>query len=173
MQERERLLYGGTGFRIKGVWAECDFNGSYRQGRQGSFGIYRCKCIHNINKYTGNAPCGMASDFFTLNVNLNKETIYIVDEASLISNSGIDSAFGSGHLLDDLVEYVYSNDSNKLILVGDSAQLPPVGLAVSDALDPQFMGSYGNVVYSQLRSVVRQAKTSGILHNAAILRGDD
>jgi len=107
---------------------------------------------------------------FTLNVNLNKETIYIVDEASLISNSGIDSTFGSGHLLDDLVEYVYSNDSNKLILVGDSAQLPPVGLAVSDALDPEFMGSYGNVVYSQLRSVVRQAKTSGILHNATILR---
>ena len=107
---------------------------------------------------------------FSLNVNLNKETIFVVDEASLISNSGSDSTFGSGHLLDDLVEYVYSNDSNKLILVGDSAQLPPVGLAVSDALDPSFMGGYGNVVYSQLRSVVRQAKASGILHNATILR---
>ena len=107
---------------------------------------------------------------FSLNVNLNKETIYIVDEASLISNSGSDSTFGSGHLLDDLVEYVYSNDNNKLILVGDSAQLPPVGLAFSDALNPSFVQGYGDVVYSQLQNVVRQSKESGILYNATILR---
>ncbi len=107
---------------------------------------------------------------FTLNVNLNKDTIYIVDEASLISNSGADSSFGSGHLLDDLVEYVYSGDNNKLILVGDSAQLPPIGLTISDALDPNFVKGYGELTYSQLRSVVRQAKSSGILHNATILR---
>ncbi|MDX9781487.1 MAG: AAA family ATPase [Bacteroidales bacterium] len=107
---------------------------------------------------------------FSLNINQNKDTIYIVDEASLISNESDGSSFGSGHLLDDLIQYVYSGDGNKLILTGDSAQLPPVGFDFSEALDHNSMKKYGPVHYTQLRSVVRQAKDSGILHNATILR---
>jgi len=108
---------------------------------------------------------------FTLNVNNSRDTIYIVDEASLLSNgSGELSSFGSGRLLDDLVEYINSNDNNKLILMGDSAQLPPIGLALSEALDPDYIRQYGSVRFSLLTTVVRQAKTSGILHNATILR---
>ncbi|MDD4057952.1 MAG: AAA family ATPase [Bacteroidales bacterium] len=107
---------------------------------------------------------------FSLNVNLNKESIYIIDEASLISNDSDGSAFGSGRLLDDLISFVYSGDGNKLILTGDSAQLPPVGFEFSEALNLKSMENHGAILYSQLRSVVRQAKDSGILHNATILR---
>ena len=107
---------------------------------------------------------------FTLNINQNRDTIYIVDEASLISNDSDGSSFGSGHLLDDLIQYVYSADGNKLILTGDSAQLPPVGFEFSEALDYKSMSNYGHIQYSQLKSVVRQAEDSGILHNATILR---
>ena len=107
---------------------------------------------------------------FSINVNLNKDTLYIVDEASLISNSSEGSAFGSGRLLDDLIQFVYSGEGNRLILAGDSAQLPPVGLDFSEALDEKSMRNYGTVHFSQLRSVVRQAQESGILINATKLR---
>ncbi|NCC47278.1 MAG: DUF2075 domain-containing protein, partial [Bacteroidia bacterium] len=74
--------------------------------------------------------------YFTLDVNKNKETFFIVDEASLIQSGYGDSGiFGSGRLLDDLVEYVRSASGNKLILIGDSAQLPPVGEEISNALN--------------------------------------
>lgn len=108
---------------------------------------------------------------FTLNVNKNKNTIFIVDEASLISSAyGDSSVFGSGRLLDDLVSYVRSNSGNKLILIGDSAQLPPVGEQISNALNLDYLKAYGSVEYSLLEEVVRQAKDSGILHNATIIR---
>lgn len=108
---------------------------------------------------------------FTLDINKNRDTIFIVDEASLISSGAGDSAlFGSGNLIDDLVKYVRSNSGNKLILVGDSAQLPPVGEEISNALNIDFLQRYGDVQYVLLKSVVRQAKSSGILHNATILR---
>lgn len=108
---------------------------------------------------------------FSLNVNHNRDTIYVVDEASLLSNgSGELSSFGSGRLLDDLVEFVHSNDNNRLVLMGDSAQLPPIGLTISEALNPDYLRQYGSVRFSQLKNVVRQAKASGILHNATILR---
>ncbi|MFA5850442.1 MAG: AAA family ATPase [Bacteroidales bacterium] len=108
---------------------------------------------------------------FTLNVNKSRDTIYIVDESSLLSNGGAElSSFGSGRLLDDLVEFIRSNDNNKLILMGDSAQLPPIGRTISDALDKDFLRQYGDVRYAHLKTVVRQAKSSGILHNATILR---
>ncbi len=108
---------------------------------------------------------------FTLNINHNKDTIFIVDEASLLSNGGGElSSFGSGRLLDDLVYFVNSNDNNKLLLMGDSAQLPPIGMSISEALNPDFLTQYAEVRFSQLKSVVRQAKESGILRNATILR---
>ncbi|MDD2418909.1 MAG: AAA family ATPase [Bacteroidales bacterium] len=109
--------------------------------------------------------------YFTLDVNKNKETFFIVDEASLIQSGYGDSGiFGSGRLLDDLVEYVRSASGNKLILIGDSAQLPPVGEEISNALNLGFLKNYGDIESAVLTSVVRQAKDSGILFNATMIR---
>lgn len=109
---------------------------------------------------------------FSLDRNLHKDTFFIVDEASMVSNSSGDSSlFGSGRLLDDLIEYVYSGTDCKLIIVGDTAQLPPVGSTVSPALDPQLLGSYGfGLISSELKQVVRQSETSGVLMNATRIR---
>ncbi len=109
---------------------------------------------------------------FSLDRNLYKDTFFIVDEASMVSNSSNDSSvFGSGKLLDDLVEYVYSGIDCKLILVGDTAQLPPVGSYLSPALDPVALGEYGfGLITSELKQVVRQSETSGVLMNATRLR---
>ena len=109
---------------------------------------------------------------FMLDRNINKDTWFIVDESSMISNNSSDtSLFGSGKLLDDLIEYVYSGRECKLILVGDSAQLPPVGSALSPALDPSALGQYGfGLITAELRQVVRQSETSGVLMNATSVR---
>jgi exodeoxyribonuclease-5 len=109
---------------------------------------------------------------FSLDRNLHKDTFFIVDEASMVSNSSGDSSlFGSGRLLDDLVEYVYSGTDCKLILVGDTAQLPPVGSTLSPALDPKALGEYGfGLVSCELKQVVRQSETSGVLMNATRVR---
>lgn len=99
-------------------------------------------------------------------------TLFIVDEASMISgDTGEMTPFGSGNLLDDLLSYVWSADEGKLIFVGDTAQLPPVGTPLSDALNAEVLTSrYGLHVYGmELREVVRQ-KRGGILHNATQLR---
>jgi len=113
---------------------------------------------------------GMGS--FTLDRNLHKDTFFIVDEASMVSNSSGDSSlFGSGRLLDDLIEYVYSGTDCKLILVGDTAQLPPVGSVVSPALDTSALGGYGfGLISAELRQVMRQSETSGVLMNATRVR---
>jgi exodeoxyribonuclease-5 len=109
---------------------------------------------------------------FFLNVNLYKNTYFIVDEASMISNqSSENSVFGSGRLLDDLLEFVYSGENCRLILVGDTAQLPPVGIPVSPALNLQVFSDNGfNATEYELTDVVRQASDSGILFNATMLR---
>ena len=109
---------------------------------------------------------------FVLNKNLFKDTFFIVDEASMISNSNAEtSIFGSGRLLEDLIEYVYSGTNCRLFLVGDTAQLPPVGLDVSPALSKQDLDFYDRYVYEyELTEVVRQDKHSGILFNATFIR---
>lgn len=109
---------------------------------------------------------------FSLNKNLLKDTFFIVDEASMVSNSSGDSSiFGSGRLLDDLIEFVYSGVDCKLILVGDTAQLPPVGSTISPALEPVTLGAYGfGLITCELKQVVRQSETSGVLMNATRLR---
>ena len=109
---------------------------------------------------------------FVLNKNLCKDTFFIVDEASMISNStGETSIFGSGRLLEDLIEYVYSGSNCRLLLVGDTAQLPPVGLDVSPALSKVELDSYDRDVYEyELTEVVRQDLNSGILFNATFIR---
>lgn len=113
---------------------------------------------------------GMGS--FVLDRNLHRNTYFIVDEASMISNESSESSFfGSGKLLDDLVEYVYSGTDCKLILVGDSAQLPPVGSNLSPALDILALRGYGFALeFAELRQVVRQSQESGVLMNATQVR---
>lgn len=104
--------------------------------------------------------------------NLHKDTLFIVDEASMISNDGLDSfAFGTGRLLDDLIQYVYSGENCRLILMGDMAQLPPVMQAESPALNPEILRGYNlKVEEITLTQVVRQSEGSGILFNATRLR---
>ena len=109
---------------------------------------------------------------FAVNYNKHKDTFFIVDEASMISDtSGEQFVFGSGHLLEDLLEYVYTGENCRLILLGDTAQLPPVGQAVSPALDKSHLKMTGfDVVEVELKQVVRQSEDSGILDNATSLR---
>lgn len=109
---------------------------------------------------------------FTAAPNLKENTLYIVDEASMIANEGLSgSVFGDGRLLDDLIHFVYSCNGCRLILIGDTAQLPPVGEILSPALEPMELGGYGlDVIVVELTNVVRQMDTSGILWNATQLR---
>lgn len=109
---------------------------------------------------------------FNLNDNLHRDTLFIVDEASMVSNMGDgEAAFGSGRLLDDLVRFVYGGANCRLLLIGDKAQLPPVGESESPALQPGFLEGYGLKAYHcDLDEVLRQSKKSGILHNATIVR---
>lgn len=113
---------------------------------------------------------GMGS--FILDRNFSRDAYFIVDESSMISNIAAESSiFGSGKLLDDLVEYVYSGTDCKLILVGDNAQLPPVGSILSPALDTTELQKFGfGLIASELRQVVRQSESSGVLMNATRVR---
>lgn len=109
---------------------------------------------------------------FALNDNLTTHTLYIVDEASMIANEGLlGGMFGSGRLLDDLVQFVYSGQGCRLLLLGDTAQLPPVGEELSPALYAEALKGYGLEVFeAELTEVVRQEQQSGILWNATRLR---
>ena len=108
---------------------------------------------------------------FSLNINREQNTVFIVDEASMLSSGGDGrSIFGSGSLLDDLVSYVRSGRNCRLILVGDNAQLPPVGEEYSPALEPSELLPYGDVEYQSMNEVVRQEQDSGILYNATLVR---
>lgn len=109
---------------------------------------------------------------FSLNDNLYQHTLFIVDEASMIANDGLSgSVFGTGRLLDDLIQYVYSGNGCRLLLMGDTAQLPPVGEEESPALSAVALQGYGlSVKEINLTQVVRQLGDSGILWNATVLR---
>lgn len=109
---------------------------------------------------------------FCLNDNLHTNTLFIVDEASMVANTGThDASFGSGHLLDDLVKYVYGGQGCRLMLIGDRAQLPPVGEEESPALRTETLEAYGLSAYeADLDEVVRQSEGSGILYNATMIR---
>ena len=112
---------------------------------------------------------------FSIVPNKARNTLFVVDEVSLIgiedSQQRSSAAFGTGNLLADLVSFVRGGTDCRLLLIGDAAQLPPVGLEASPALSPDFMDGFGGVCYETLSTVVRQARESGILHNATILRG--
>lgn len=111
-------------------------------------------------------------DNFSLDDNLHQHTLFIVDESSMISNEGLSgTAFGTGRLLDDLIQYVYAGTDCRLMLIGDTAQLPPVGEEESPALSADMLCGYGLEVHEmQLTEVVRQLHDSGILWNATELR---
>ena len=113
----------------------------------------------------------LGEEVFSLNDNLYKNTLFIVDESSMISGIRDNQTFGSGILLDDLVKYVYSGDGCSLLLLGDNAQLPPIGTELSPALREEYMAKYSlNITTHTLTEVARQALDSGILSNATTLR---
>ena len=126
-------------------------------------GIYRQKSV-------GDDGFGQ----FSLMPNKARNTLFVVDEVSLIGietgQRASSAVFGTGNLLEDLVTFVRSGVDCRLILVGDSAQLPPVGMEESPALSRDYMASFGGVEHATLKTVVRQARESGILFNATRLR---
>ena len=109
---------------------------------------------------------------FNLNDNLYADTLFMVDEASMIANLGLGgTTFGSGCLLDDLVHFVYQGHNDRLLLIGDKAQLPPIGEEESPALNAAMLEGYGLSVYEcDLNEVLRQSQESGILFNATRIR---
>ena len=139
------------------------------------------RAAHIFSDYSGH-PCytihrkiyrqqGYGIDAFDLAGNKHSNTVFIVDEASMISNANDGSSFGSGRLLEDLIAYVFNGMGCKLVLMGDNAQLPPVGQIVSPALDNGVLQSLGLTTYGVfLQQIARQAEESGILHNATLLR---
>jgi len=123
--------------------------------------------IYRQRSYAGN------DTKFNIADNMHRNTLFIVDEASMISNATpyADSLFGSGRLLDDLISYVYSGHNCHLMLIGDMAQLPPIGEEGSPALDIDNLKGYGLLVMqADLNKVLRQSNDSGILFNATVIR---
>ena len=115
----------------------------------------------------------LGQERFSLSQNMHRGTLFIVDEASMLSGQRDNAAFGSGCLLDDLVQYVYGGQGCSLLLLGDNAQLPPVGSTASPALDEDYMRGYGlQVTGYGLQEVARQALDSGILSEATRLRNE-
>ncbi|MCD6065572.1 MAG: hypothetical protein K0S33_398 [Bacteroidetes bacterium] len=117
-------------------------------------------------------PSAGGGILFSLGTNNHKNTIFIVDEASMIADTRSKSEFGDNNLLQDLLEYVFSGENCKLIFTGDTAQLPPVGSTFSPALNKQHLEQNFSmsIIEHDLKTVVRQASESGILLNATNLR---
>ncbi len=130
--------------------------------------IYRQKTMGAPRRGADNSSYG---DIFSISFNTQQNTLFIVDEASMIANDAEQKGFGTGRLLDDLIKYVYNGQHCALLLIGDAAQLPPVGQENSPALEADHLAGYGlNVTMHQLTMVARQALESGILYNATRLR---
>jgi len=147
------------------------------------FSLYAGHAAYTIHRRIYRQKSAGDLSSFSLNDNLNKDTLFIVDEASMISNLGLSErlrvselgsgmmAFGSGCLLDDLMQFVYNGQNCRLLLIGDKAQLPPVGEEESPALSASMLRCYGMEVYEcDLNQVLRQSEDSGILWNATRIR---
>ena len=136
--------------------------------------LYAGKPASTIHKHIYRQKSLGADGFgqFTLSYNKACGALFIVDEVSLIGieTPGKGGEFGSGNLLEDLVQFVRSGVDCRLILIGDAAQLPPIGLDASPALSPDYVSGFGGVSFAGLTTVVRQAEGSGILRNATHLR---
>lgn len=131
---------------------------------------YSGKPAFTIHKYIYRQQ-QLGVEAFSLADNRHKQTLFIVDEASMLSATRDNGVFGSGSLMEDLIKYVYSGDGCSLFLLGDDAQLPPVGSDNSPALDADRLRGYGLEVSAfSLTQVARQALDSGILANATHIR---
>ena len=144
------------------------------------FSLYAGHAAYTIHRRIYRQKSAGDLSAFSLNDNLNKNTLFIVDEASMIANdayaNGGDSrwSFGSGCLLDDLMQFVYNGQNCRMMLIGDKAQLPPVGEEESPALSASFLQGYGMHVYeADLNQVLRQSEDSGILWNATRIRSQE
>ena len=137
------------------------------------FSLYAGHAAYTIHRRIYRQKTAGDLSSFNLNNNLNRDTLFIIDEASMISNLGFgEAAFGSGCLLDDLMEFVYNGQNCRMLLIGDKAQLPPVGEEESPALMADVLRGYGMTVYEcDLNQVLRQSEASGILWNATRIRG--
>ena len=136
------------------------------------FSLYAGHAAYTIHRRIYRQKTAGDLSSFNLNNNLNRDTLFIIDEASMISNLGFgEAAFGSGCLLDDLMEFVYNGQNCRMLLIGDKAQLPPVGEEESPALMADVLRGYGMTVYEcDLNQVLRQSEASGILWNATRIR---
>ena len=136
------------------------------------FSLYAGHAVYTIHRRIYRQKTAGDLSSFNLNNNLNRDTLFIIDEASMISNLGLgEAAFGSGCLLDDLMEFVYNGQNCRMLLIGDKAQLPPVGEEESPALMADVLRGYGMTVYEcDLNQVLRQSEASGILWNATRIR---
>ena len=131
---------------------------------------YANKPAYTIHKYIYRQD-KLGADSFSLSDNLHKHTLFIVDEASMISGQQENPTFGTGILLTDLIKYVYAGEGCSMLLLGDDAQLPPVGSDLSPALDVDYLLGYGlDITSYTLTQVARQALDSGILSNATAIR---
>ncbi len=138
-----------------------------------SYSGQRAYTIHKRIYKHFSSPDGRS--VLALQNNPGRNTIFIVDEASMIPDNHVPEDFGffsPRNILDDLIEYVYQGENNRLILIGDTAQLPPIGLNISPALDLKYLKSTYSLKLHQceLTEVVRQKKESGILGNATFIR---
>ncbi len=136
------------------------------------FSLYAGHAAYTIHRRIYRQKSAGDLSSFNLNDNLNRDTLFVVDEASMIANLGLgESAFGSGCLLDDLMQFVYNGQNCRMLLIGDRAQLPPVGEEESPALSASMLRGYGMRVYeTDLNQVLRQSEDSGILWNATMIR---
>ena len=136
------------------------------------FSLYSGHAAYTIHRRIYRQKSAGDLSSFSLNENLFHDTLFIVDEASMIANQGFnESSFGSGCLLDDLMQFVYNGQNCRLMLIGDKAQLPPVGEQESPALMAPVLRGYGMKVYEcDLNQVLRQSEDSGILWNATHIR---
>lgn len=136
------------------------------------FSLYAEHAAYTIHRRIYRQKSFGEQEKFEANVNLRQNTLFIIDEASMIANEGLaGSMFGTGRLLDDLVQFVYATPGCRMLLVGDTAQLPPVGEELSPALEADALRGYGlHVSQANLTQVVRQVEDSGILWNATRLR---
>ena len=139
------------------------------------FSLYAGHAAFTIHRRIYRQKTAADLSTFNLNDNLHADTLFIVDEASMISSGtgqfSETHTFGSGSLLDDLVKYVYNGRNCRLLLIGDDAQLPPVGEEGCPALQSEMLRGYGLQVYeATLSEVLRQSRESGILYNATMVR---
>lgn len=131
---------------------------------------YANKAAYTIHKYIYRQD-KLGGDSFSLSDNLHKHALFIVDEASMISGQRDNPTFGTGVLLKDLIKYVYAGEGCSLLLLGDDAQLPPIGSDISPALDINYLLGFGlDITSYTLTQVARQALDSGILSNATAIR---